>query len=130
VLLSTHLLAEVEETCSRVLILSRGRVAAQGTVAEVARLAAAPRSARVRVAPDSVESAVAALNGAHEVERAPFDGQHGWLTVTLRSEGGRAGEESLNDVLRELLARDVPVLSFELEGARLSDAFLAMTEAL
>ena len=36
VLLSTHLLAEVEETCSRVLILNRGRVAAQGTVAEVA----------------------------------------------------------------------------------------------
>ena len=42
VLLSTHLLAEVEETCSRVLILNRGRVVAQGTVAEVARQAAAP----------------------------------------------------------------------------------------
>jgi ABC-2 type transport system ATP-binding protein len=49
VLLSTHLLAEVEETCSRVLILSRGRVAAQGTVSEVARQAAAPRSGRLRV---------------------------------------------------------------------------------
>jgi ABC-2 type transport system ATP-binding protein len=129
VLLSTHLLAEVEETCARVLILSRGRVAAQGTVSEVARLAAAPRSARVRVALESVESAVAALNGAHEVERAPLDGQPGWLTVTLRRESGRSAEESMNDALRELLAADVPVLSFELEGARLSDAFLAMTEA-
>ncbi len=37
VLLSTHLLAEVEEVCSRVLILTRGRVAAAGTVAEVGR---------------------------------------------------------------------------------------------
>ena len=46
VLLSTHLLAEVEEVCSRVLILNRGRVAADGTVAEVARRAAAPREAR------------------------------------------------------------------------------------
>ena len=43
VLLSTHLLAEVEEICSRVLILNRGRVVAEGTVAEVARRAAAPR---------------------------------------------------------------------------------------
>jgi ABC-2 type transport system ATP-binding protein len=35
VLLSTHLLAEVEETCTRVLILHRGRLVADGTVAEV-----------------------------------------------------------------------------------------------
>jgi ABC-2 type transport system ATP-binding protein len=40
VLLSTHLLAEVEETCSRVLILHRGRVQVEGTVAEVVRRAA------------------------------------------------------------------------------------------
>ena len=32
VLLSTHLLAEVEQVCSRVLILNRGRLAAEGTV--------------------------------------------------------------------------------------------------
>jgi len=43
VILSTHLLAEVEEVCSRVLILNRGRLVADGTVAEVARQAAAPR---------------------------------------------------------------------------------------
>jgi ABC-2 type transport system ATP-binding protein len=42
VVLSTHFLAEVEETCTRVLILGRGRVVAEGTVAEVARRAAAP----------------------------------------------------------------------------------------
>jgi ABC-2 type transport system ATP-binding protein len=36
VLLSTHLLAEVEQTCSRVLILNRGRLIADGTVAEIA----------------------------------------------------------------------------------------------
>ena len=35
VLLSTHLLNEVEENCSHVLILNRGRVIADGTVAEV-----------------------------------------------------------------------------------------------
>ena len=36
VVLSTHLLAEVEKVCSRVLILNRGRLIADGTVAEVA----------------------------------------------------------------------------------------------
>jgi ABC-2 type transport system ATP-binding protein len=36
VLLSTHLLAEVEKVCSRVLIMRRGRVVAHGTVADIA----------------------------------------------------------------------------------------------
>jgi ABC-2 type transport system ATP-binding protein len=35
VVVSTHLLAEVEEVCSRVLILNRGRLVADGTVTEV-----------------------------------------------------------------------------------------------
>jgi ABC-2 type transport system ATP-binding protein len=88
VLLSTHLLAEVEETCSRVLILNRGRVAALGTVAEVAARAAAPRAARLRIPAADEERARLALAEA-----------------------------------------DVTILGAELESARLSDAFLAMTEA-
>jgi len=75
VLLSTHLLAEVEETCSRVLILNRGRVVAEGTVAEVARQAAAPRRATVRVAPEHVERALEKLWEAPGGERvAPVGG--------------------------------------------------------
>jgi ABC-2 type transport system ATP-binding protein len=88
VLLSTHLLAEVEETCTRVLILNRGRAVALGTVADVSARAAAPRAARLSIP-------------AADKERA----------------------------LRALAAADVTILGAELEGARLSDAFLAMTEA-
>ena len=35
----------------------------------------------------------------------------------------------MSDGLRALLEADIPLLSFELEGTRLSDAFLAMTDA-
>jgi ABC-2 type transport system ATP-binding protein len=87
VLLSTHLLAEVEEICARVLILNKGRVVAEGTVTEVAQRAAAPRFARVVVAAELLDDAVAALASA-----------------------------------------GIRVASSELEGARLSDAFLTMTE--
>jgi ABC-2 type transport system ATP-binding protein len=128
VLLSTHLLAEVEETCSRVLILNRGRVAAEGTVAEVVRRAQAPRSGRIRVPSESVSKATAACIEVPGVERVEaLSGQAGWLTVTL-SRNGRTGEEVMNESLRAVIDAGVPVLFFELEGARLSDAFLAMTE--
>jgi ABC-2 type transport system ATP-binding protein len=126
VLLSTHLLAEVEEVCSRVIILNRGRLAAEGTVADVARQAAAPRSARLRVGAEHVASARAALAKAAGVEGVePADGQLGSLVARLNGSGNGL---AMNDALRALADARVPVLAFELEGARLSDAFLAMTE--
>jgi ABC-2 type transport system ATP-binding protein len=116
VLLSTHLLAEVEETCSRVLILNRGRVLAQGTVAEVTGQAAAPRTAAVRVAPENIERALAALSPL------AVQGHAGALSVALNG-------ADPNSVLRPLVESGIAVQSFELEAARLSDAFLAMTGA-
>ena len=86
VLISTQLLAEVEETCSSVLILNHGRVAAEGTVTEIVRRAGEPRSAVVRIPADD------ALRGRSALAAAGID-----------------------------------VESVEREGARLSDAFLAMT---
>jgi ABC-2 type transport system ATP-binding protein len=127
VLLSTHLLAEVEEVCTRVLILNRGRIAAEGTVSEVARLAAAPRSASLRVPPEQVDRAAAALASTRAVERVEtVDVLRGSLRADLAREGD---EQAVRELLRTLVDADVPVLAFELEGARLSDAFLAMTEA-
>jgi ABC-2 type transport system ATP-binding protein len=126
VLLSTHILAEVEEICSRVLILNRGRVLAAGSVSDVVRRAAAPRSARLRVAADHVERAIAALAATKSIARVGTgNGQPGSLIATLDHDGG---EDAMNGGLRALADAGVPVLAFELEGARLSDAFLAMTE--
>jgi ABC-2 type transport system ATP-binding protein len=126
VLLSTHLLAEVEEVCSRVLILNRGRVAAVGTVAEILRRTAAPRSARLRVAPERADEALSLLIRAPGIEGVvPADTFPGSLVVTLDRPTSN-GE--MNHGLQVLAEAGIPLLAFELEGARLSDAFLAMTE--
>ena len=125
VLLSTHLLAEVEEVCSQVVILNRGRVVAEGTVAEVARQAAAPRRARLRVAPERTAPALAALSDGGKLSAAEL--RPGELELTF---SGEADPEAMSaEALRLLLSAKVPVLGFELEGGRLSDAFLAMTES-
>jgi ABC-2 type transport system ATP-binding protein len=129
VLLCSHLLAEVEENCSRVMILNRGHVVAQGTVAEVVRQAAAPRSIRLQVTGEHAERAVTTLGGTTGVDHVErSDGHGGWLKVEF-SPTAEVGEAQLDVVLRRLLDAGVELRSFELEGARLSDAFLAMTEA-
>jgi ABC-2 type transport system ATP-binding protein len=126
VVLSTHLLAEVEQACDRVLILHRGRVVAQGTVAEVARRAAAPRRGLVRVPPELQARALEVLAAA-EVAAVAGGGDHrGELELTMP--GGVAPDDAAALALGRLLAAGVPVLGFTLEGGRLSDAFLAVTE--
>jgi ABC-2 type transport system ATP-binding protein len=130
VLLSTHLLNEVEENCSHVLILNRGRVVAEGTVAEIVSRAAAPRRVRLQVAPEDAGRAadvLATVRGVGSVEGA--DGQPGWLTVTFGARGDDNGKPAANDAIRELLDAGIALRSFEVDGARLSDAFLAMTAA-
>ena len=121
VLLSTHFLGEVEDTCSRVLILNRGRVVAAGTVSEVTRRAAAPRGGRFRVPPEQravAHQVLSRVPGLGAVR--PLDGRPDWLVASL--EGAEVSE-----AVRALADAGVPVLAFELEGARLSDAFLEMT---
>jgi ABC-2 type transport system ATP-binding protein len=124
VLLSTHLPDEVGHHCSRVLILNRGRLVADGMVAELARRAAAPRRGRLEVASEAAITAAVLLACSPSVAEVRHeDGRPG----ALRVEFARAGEP--NDAIAAILAAGVPLLSFELEGARLSDAFLAMTQA-
>lgn len=126
VVLSTHVLGEVERVCDHVVILNRGRVVADGTVAEVVQQAAAPRRGVVRVPPQLRTRAVAALTAQHLVsDDAAFDGHRDEVGVQLP--GDEPPDQSSAAALRCLLDADVPVLGFSLEGGRLSDAFLAVT---
>jgi len=129
-LLSSHLLAEVEENCSRVLILNRGRVVAAGTVSDIVRRAAAPRSGRLRVPPEHAERAAALLTAAPGVQAVERNGQPGGLTIGFALPRDDKDGAPPNDAVRALLDSGIALLSFEFEGARLSDAFLAMTEAI
>jgi ABC-2 type transport system ATP-binding protein len=93
VVLSTHLLAEVEEVCDRVLILNQGKVVANGTVTEVAERAAAPRRAKVLVPAGLSDRAREALAAAGvsvlglEVERGRLS--DAFLEMTEATDGDR-----------------------------------------
>jgi ABC-2 type transport system ATP-binding protein len=129
VILSTHFLDEVEEVCSRVLILNHGAVIAEGSVVEVMRRAA-PAVSRFRVPPEMQDAAQAALSQAGGVSRVgSVGGEQGWIAVTFEPgwlDGHREGV--MNNAISALTTAEIPVLSFEREGGRLSDAFFALTE--
>ncbi|MDX8032648.1 ABC transporter ATP-binding protein [Lentzea sp. BCCO 10_0856] len=117
VVVSTHTLPEVEQVCSSVLIMNKGKVVVSGSVAEVTSTeAASRRSGRLRVPPDQVARASEVLQRLPGVS---VEVSKDVVTVT--------SADGMNDVLSAVLDAGVTLLSFEVDGARLSDAFLAMT---
>ena len=89
VLLSTHILPEVEAVCDRVLIIDRGRIVAEGTPTELrGRLAGTP-IVRVafRDAPAGAREALAALDGVTAVALEESSGEtRARLTCTAESD--------------------------------------------
>lgn len=67
-LLSTHILPEVELLCDRVLIIDQGRIVAQGTPAELARQSRGRRRLRVQLREEGAEGAAVRLAGLPGVE--------------------------------------------------------------
>ena len=122
VLLSTHVLQEVEETCDRLLIISRGRIVAEGTVDELRSQAQSERYVVLEVEGKGVEKSLSGLRHVESVQRRrTVDGRQRY-TLSVSSEG---------DVRPEIfqLAKRQEWVLWELheEAARLADLFHELT---
>ena len=123
VLLSSHLLDEVEKTCDFAAIVDQGRVMAQGTIAE---LTADDQRAIDIVAAPAVRAA-GVLAGVPSVARAV---EHdGGIRATL-APGAPGNLEIVTELLRRLLAEGIAVERVTPVARTLEDRFLSMTTRL
>ncbi|MGT2426539.1 alpha/beta fold hydrolase [Amnibacterium kyonggiense] len=114
VVVSSHLLAEVERTCTHLVVLSRGRVVAAGDVAEVVGSAE-----QLVLTVDDPTRAVTALR------RLPVDAVEPTAEDAVRV---RPGDVPTRAVLAALLDAGVEVVELRREQ-RLEDAFLDLVGA-
>lgn len=125
IVLCSHLLDEVERVCDRVAIMDKARIVATGTVEEVIAAAGVAGFCRLRIPVDDVIAADRTLRGSPGVRAVRFDNARpGDIEVELASYAGAAA-----DLLRLLLDQRIEPRSFDLQGARLSDAFRELTGA-
>jgi ABC-type multidrug transport system ATPase subunit len=113
VLLSTHLLSEVEQICTHVGVMHLGRLVAQGSLDDL-RARTAPRVEVVTAEPEAALRTVGAL-GLAEAER---DGQ----TVTAL-----LGAVAPEKVVAALVGDGVPVRGFAVRAADLEEMFVGLT---
>jgi ABC-2 type transport system ATP-binding protein len=117
VIYSTHYMEEVERLCDRVLLIDRGRLIADGTVAEIITLGGT--QARMEIA-FAAEPPVKWLNGLKGISALPSSDN----TRAILAMGGlnQAGE-----VLERARNCGVQLLEFSVHRPNLSDAFIALT---
>ncbi|HVA57645.1 MAG: ATP-binding cassette domain-containing protein [Gemmatimonadaceae bacterium] len=86
VMLSTHVLPEVQHTCSRLLIINKGRLVADGSVDELVTRATAGVRIGVEARGANAESRLAALPGVRTVEVQDADDGRWRAQVSASSE--------------------------------------------
>ena len=110
VMLSTHVLTEIEAICNRVIIIHKGRIVAQSDLASLA--GGAEKKVHVELA--RPEGAMAALQRVPGVTHVEHDGSR--LVVT--------GER---DVREAVAAASIPFGLLSLQGQRLEDTYIQLT---
>ncbi len=130
VMLSTHVLSEAQYTCSRLLIINRGTIVADGSVDRLVGQATAGTQVSVEIAGTGSDAAgtiadrLAALPGVHHIE------QHSVADSRIRAQLTTADAEDIRPRIFEL-AKTQGWTLFELhqEARSLEDLFRQLTVA-
>jgi ABC-2 type transport system ATP-binding protein len=125
IMLSTHILPEVEAVCDRAIVISSGRIVAQGTPEELrsSRRMQARVLVECRGPSKEVEIALNRVSGVGHVELINGNGD-AFLTAALRPKDGYDIRE---EVARTVIQNGWPLREIRLENATLEEFFVQVT---
>jgi ABC-2 type transport system ATP-binding protein len=126
ILLSTHILAEVEQTCDRVVILDDGQIKAMDTPANLAAGLRTAGQLRLEIFCPDAEQACVLLRAIDGV-RTANTGAHlpdGWFSIDLRAESTSDVRLAVVEVVRQA---GWPLRELHRLPLRLEEVFLELT---
>ena len=120
ILISTHILSEVEMTCGRVIIIDRGTIKASDSPQNLIRRLRRPGSVLLEAkAPATAATKLAAIAGVQEVN--PSEDQDGWTSFVLATDP----QSDVREAVHELAIRESwKVRELSSRTASLEDAFV------
>ena len=128
IVLSTHILEEVEAVCTRAIIISRGRIVADGTPADLQTRSRLHNAVRLSLRPpagvsaESIRAELARLRYVDGVESAPA--HNGTLGYTLLP---RPGKSIMSEVATCVRTKGWEVDELRVETGRLDEVFRTIT---
>jgi len=124
VMLSTHVLPEVEMVCDSAIIIARGEIVARGTLDQLRK----GRQSQARVLVEcrgpgrEVEAVLNRISGVSKVEVT--NGQSDYVTAALRP---KEGYDIREEVARTVIQHGWPLRDLRLEHATLEEFFVQVT---
>lgn len=126
VLLSSHILAEVELTCDRVVIIANGVILADGTPAALREQHASGRARIVvEVAKADASQAEAALRSLHETTVQVAAGDAEWVTLLVEGTDAVATRTAIGQTLVRV---GIPCRTLHAEAPSLEQVFTKLLE--
>ncbi len=123
IVISTHILEEVEALCSRVLVIDRGKVVADGAPHELRGRSRFHNSVTLSLGGGDAEAVRERLASLGDVDSVDIEGDAP-LRVTVRPRGGKAIVES---VLKTVHEQNWPLIEIAVDPGRLDDVFRQLT---
>ena len=125
IILSSHILSEVQEVCDRVIVIHQGSMVADGTTAELAKrmTGAAQLEMMIEGEPDHVLCVLRAVPGVASAVLLERDGKKSTYRITAEPE-----VDIRHSVFESLAQNSLPILSMKQLQASLEDLFLKLTD--
>lgn len=125
IILSSHILSEIEAVCDRIVIINNGQVVANNTAAELSANVSQDRRLIVSVAGPAKEVSNL-INGIHGVEEVTYEGSHETGVHEFAIETTH-GADIRRDLFTRLAQRNWPLLSSHSRAMSLEDIFIKLT---
>jgi ABC-2 type transport system ATP-binding protein len=122
ILISSHILSELADCCTSIGIIERGELLMHGPIDQVYQQIRRNRIVEIRFA-DRQEEGLAILRSQPELRG--LDIHPGRVVAELE-----CTPEALSEVLKQLVAADIPVRSFHDQDPTLEDVFMLVTKGL
>ena len=128
VILSSHILSEVQAVCERVLIISKGKLVAFDTPENLEKLllSSSGVSFRVEAKKEDAERILAQTEGLSGWEASGADGV---CSVTANLADGQDAKAVCGKLTMAFAAKGLPVFEMRTKRANLEDVFLELTES-
>lgn len=126
ILLSSHILSEVQNTCDHIVIIHKGRIVQQGTYDELAGQIGAGKSYRLKVANarDKLLEELGTIEGLHQPSLRPTaDGS--WVEFAISSS---SNDSVLDDVARKVVNGGYGLRELSLKTKSLEEVFFQLTK--
>jgi len=122
IMISSHILSELEEICDRIGIIERGQFVFSGTLEEIRPRLGIQSKMRVKVVGDETK-AIELLTALPQIEQVENVGDY--LSVTFRE-----GQATDGLIARTLVHGGVDVIYLQPEQLKLDEAFLKLTKGI